>query len=153
RENLFFLFDTGAACSVVGINSFFEKDNNPNYENEKESLKKIVLEEIQNQSVAPRAKALKVANNQEIQTYPCVCRDVSISNAGVMDFYFDIAFDEISTPLLGSSFIDDCSYTHSIAGNLNITAIKNKAGEDFYLGMNVLDFNKVISRFQTDRVS
>ena len=68
-------------------------------------------------------------------------------------FFFDISFDEISIPLLGSSFIDDCSYSHSIGGNLNITGICEKAGSGFYDGMNILDFNTILDRFEADSVS
>lgn len=153
RENLFFLFDTGAVCPVIGINSFFDRENNPNYQKEKNAMEMLVREELSIQCVKARPKPLKAANNQEVQTYPCACRDVSISNASKMAFYFDISFDEISIPLLGSSFIDDCAYTHSIAGNLNITGIREKAGADFYTGVNILDFNKVMNRFQADSPS
>ena len=150
KENLFFLFDTGAVCPVLGINSFFDKDNNPNYLEEKAFLEKIVREELSIQYINPRPSPLKAANNQEVHTYPCMCKNVSISNTNEMDFYFDISFEEISIPLLGSSFIDDCSYTHSMGSSLNITGIREKAGSDFYTGINILDFNKVIERFTVD---
>ena len=148
KEDLLFLFDTGAVCPVLGINSFFDKDSNPDYQKEKEVLEQIVREELSNQHVNARPKPLKAANNQEVKTYPCVCHNVSVSNASKMDFYFDISFDEISIPLLGSSFIDDCSYTHSIGGSLNITGIRESAGSDFYSNLNILDFNRVLDRFQ-----
>ena len=150
NENLFFLFDTGAICPVIGINSFFAKENNPNYQKAKKTMEILVHKELSIQNVNARPKPLRTANNQEVQTYPCICRNVSISNAGKIDFYFDISFAEISIPLLGSSFIDDCSYTHSISGNLTITGIKEKAGADFYTGINILDFNKTINKFRTD---
>ena len=53
KENLFFLFDTGAVCPVLGINSFFDKDNNPNYLEEKAFLEKIVREELSIQDINP----------------------------------------------------------------------------------------------------
>lgn len=60
---------------------------------------------------------------------------------------FDISFDDISIPLLGSSFIDDCAYSHAINGNLNITGMKPQAGVGYYSGRNVLDFDKVAAAF------
>ncbi|MBO4396643.1 MAG: hypothetical protein J5819_09900 [Eubacterium sp.] len=147
-RDIVFLFDTGAVCPVIGVNCLFPKDDNAAHHNKRESFEKLLREEIKIQSIGTRPRPLKAANNQEVTTYPCVCRDVSISNAGTMDFYFDISFDDISIPLLGSSFIDDCAYTHSIAGSLNITGIKESAGKDFYTGMNILDFNRVLERFK-----
>ena len=61
----------------------------------------------------------------------------------------DISFDEISIPLLGSSFIDDCSYSHSIGSSLSITAIKDNAGSVFYSEANVLDFNVVLKEYSS----
>ena len=149
NESLFFLFDTGAVCPVVGINSFFDKNNNPDYLTEKEKLECIVKRELSSQQVVPRQKPLKAANNKELTTYPCMCKGVSISNTKESDFYFDISFDEISIPLLGSSFIDDCSYSHSIGSSLSITAIKDNAGSVFYSEANVLDFNVVLKEYSS----
>lgn len=74
--------------------------------------------------------------------------NVSIENTAKRDFYFDISFDEISIPLLGSSFIDDCAYSHAINGNLNITGMKNKTGTGYYDENNVLDFDAVVAKFE-----
>ena len=152
-RNIVFLFDTGAVCPVIGTNNFFTKEKSPDNIKKKELFEKTIQEELKIQNILPRSNSLKAANNQEVKTYPCICRDVSISSTGKMDFFFDLSFDEISIPLLGSSFIDDCSYSHSIGGNLNITGIREKAGSGFYDGMNILNFNTILDRFEADSVS
>lgn len=150
NRDIIFLFDTGAVCPVIGSNNFFPKDSRSNRLKKEEPFRQLLQKEITAQGIFPRPKPLKTANNQEVQTYPCICRNVSISNAGKIDFYFDISFAEISIPLPGSSFIDDCAYAHSIAGNLTITGIKEQAGAGFYTMINILDFNKVMNKFQAD---
>ena len=146
-NGLEFLFDTGAICPVVGVNNFFDDED----AKERRELEDILNEEIINQNVKCRPAPLKAANRQEVKTYPCVCNGISIERADVTDFYFDISFDDISVPLLGSSFIDDCAYNHTINGNVNITGIKNCAGASYYKGYNLLDFNKVATRFHIRR--
>lgn len=149
-SGLFFLFDTGAICPVVGVNIFFVKNNNPDYSSNTAALAKILRDEIKTQKILPRPKPLKTANNQNVTTYPCICHNVSISITPERDFYFDISFDEISIPLLGSSFIDDCDYSHAINGNINITGIKEQAGSDYYKGLNILEFDDIAIRFQNE---
>ena len=150
NEDLVFLFDTGAICPIIGMNSFFPEKDSPENLKKKEFFEKLLRKELISQNILLRTNPLKTASNQEVRTYPCICKDVSISNAKELDFYFDFSFDEISIPLLGSSFIDDCSYNHSIGGNLNITTIKENAGAAFYDGFDILNFNKIIAKFQAD---
>ena len=141
---LVFLFDTGAACPVIGINNFFYENIDLN---ERSVLEKLLKDELLKQAIMPRPVPLKAANNQPVTTYPCVCHHVSIENTAKRDFYFDISFDDISIPLLGSSFIDDCAYSHAINGNLNITGMKPRAGAGYYADRHVLDFDKVAEKF------
>lgn len=49
--------------------------------------------------------------------------------------------------LLGGSFIDDCGYSHAINSSINITAIKERAGESYYNECNVLDFDRVVAKY------
>ena len=142
---LIFLFDTGASCPVIGINNFFYDERD---KEDRENLEKLIRNELTKQNVMPRPIPLKAANSQPVTTYPCVCHRVSIENTAEQDFYFDISFDRISIPLLGSSFIDDCAYSHAINGNINITSMKQHAGADYYKDRNVLDFDEVAKKFE-----
>ena len=146
-NGLVFLFDTGAACPVVGINNFFDTSDDSN---DRTKLEQLLRDEIATQKVLPRPIPLKAANNQPVTTYPCVCHHVSIENTRERDFYFDISFDDISIPLLGSSFIDDCAYSHAINGNLSITGMKQQAGVVYYTGRNVLEFDTVGNKFTSN---
>ena len=144
NDELFFLFDTGAACNVVGVNSLFRKGDDSI--ERMMAFEKLLHDELVAHGITPRQ--MKAANSQEVVTYPCMCHNVSIENTAKRDFYFDISFDEISIPLLDSSFIDDCAYSHAINGNLNITGMKNKTGAGYYDENNVLDFNAVVAKFE-----
>lgn len=144
-KDLVFLFDPGAACPVIGVNSFFsEGDDKKN----RSRLEELIKSELAIQQILPRSKPLKAANSQYVATYPCICHNVSIENTKRLDFYFDISFDEISIPLLGSSFTVDCGYVHTINGNLNITGMKDKPGADYYAGQKLLDFDTVADKFR-----
>ena len=150
NKDLVFLFDTGASCPVLGVNSFFRDGDTTN---NRHILEQLLYNELSSQNILPRPIPFKAANNQEMTTYPCVCHNVSIENTAERDFYFDISFDDISIPLLGSSFIDDCAYSHAINGNLNITGMKPQAGAGYYAGRNVLDFDKVAEKFAANAES
>ena len=139
---LYFLFDTGAVCSLVGLNSLFPEENA-----QRQAFAKVVRDELSAAQISPRPESLRTATNQSILTYPCVCHNVSIEGTDGRDFYFDFSFDNISLPLLGTSFSEDCSYSHTINGELNITGIKADAGKAHYSGRKVLDFDKVWETF------
>ena len=141
---LYFLFDTGAVCSLVGLNSLFPEDSA-----ERLAFTRIVRDELSAGNISPRSESLRTANNQTLLTYPCVCHNVSIEGTAGRDFYFDFSFDDISLPLLGTSFSDDCSYSHSINSGLNITGVKADAGKAYYRGQKVLDLDRVWSMFSS----
>ena len=144
NAGLFFLFDTGASCPVVGLNNLFDLGD---VSNARSTFEQILQQEIIVQHISPRPIPLKAANKQPVTTYPCVCHHVSIENTAERDFYFDLSFEDVSIPLLGSSFIDDCSYNHAVNGNLNMTGVKPQAGAGYYLGRNVLDFDMAAWKF------
>lgn len=142
---LYFLFDTGAVCSLIGLNSLFADD-----ETEKKAIfADILKQELSSQQINPRSELLRTANNQEVTTFPCVSHNVSIEGAEGRDFYFDFSFDEVSLPLLGTSFSDDCAYHHTINGSLTITGMKADAGCRYYAGRKVLDFDNIVAKYTT----
>ncbi len=143
---LHFLFDTGAAVSLIGINSLFQDDEN----DKKELFKKIVESEIELQHVIPRSQDLKTVTKQSVKTYPCVSHGISIEGTRAMDFYFDLSLEDISIPLLGSAFTDDCAYNHAMNGQLIISAMKDNPGSEYYDACNVLDFDSVMTRFVSE---
>ena len=142
-----FLADTGAACPVIGLRNFFSPVDAENFEDKISAFERVLRDEIDLQHISARTDPLKTANSQHVTTYPCVCANVSIGNIKGIPFYFDISFDSISTPLLGSSFIDDCAYNHAIGGFLNITGIKDNAGFGPYEGRALLNFDRVVDRY------
>ena len=89
-------------------------------------------------------------NSQELPSYPCVCHNASIENTEKWDFYFDISFDEINLPLLGSCFTDDCNYNHPINDQLIITEIKERTDSQYYQGYCVLNFDIVAAKYESE---
>ena len=144
-----FLFDTGAARSVVGTRSFFSAKEITDYDVQIMLFEKILREEIILQSISPW-EDMETVNGQKVTVYPCMCHNVSIENVPMRDFYFDISFDMIKTPLLGSAYTDDCAYSHSIGGNLTITAMKDNAGNECYKDVKSLEFRTVVERYQKE---
>ena len=120
-------------------------------EEKKVTFKNILKDEITAQGIAPRTKPLLAANNQIVTTYPCVSHGVSIEGTSESDFYFDFSLQDVSLPILGTSFTDDCAYTHSINGNLTITGMRRNAGAGYYIGCKVLDFDVVMTKFNMIR--
>ncbi len=142
-NSLIFLFDTGAVCPIVGTNNLFRQVDG--FSEKKDRFEHILRDAITSQSIQPRQH--KVANSQLVDSYPCVCHHVAIENTEEIDFYFDISLENISIPLLGGSFIDDCAYSHAINSSINITAIKERAGESYYNECNILDFDRVVAEY------
>ena len=149
ERDIFFLFDTGAACPIIGVNSFFRSSENADHPTDRQEFETLLNENIVSQGISPRPKPLETANRQRVKTFPCVCHHVTIDNVLINNFFFDISFEEISIPLLGSSFSDDCSYSHAINGNIHIIGMNDIPGENAYAGLNVLDFDEVVKAYRS----
>ena len=75
----------------------------------------------------------------------------------VMPFLFDtgaarsvVGTRSFFSALLGSAYTDDCAYSHSIGGNLTITAMKDNAGNECYKDVKSLEFRTVVERYQKE---
>ena len=62
-DTLTFLFDTGAAYSVIGINNLIPSKSNHESDEQLLALEKIIRDEIKKQGVSERAQRLKSAHN------------------------------------------------------------------------------------------
>ena len=145
NEILSFLFDTGASYTVVGVNNLFAASpDNSNID----LFRTCLSEEIAIQNIEERANPLRVANKDYIQTFPCVSHNVSVEGTPRIDFYFDLSLDDISLPLLGSSYIDDCAWSNSIKGKIVVTGIADNPGAAAYAGTKVLDFDRVLQKYR-----
>ena len=61
-------------------------------------------------------------------------------------FYFHIYLGNISIPLIGFDYIDDCTYYHKAVGILEVISVADNAGKRFYPEA-VLDFNKILDEY------
>ncbi len=82
--------------------------------------------------------------------YPCRFRGASISGTKPIDLYFFLHLGNVSVPLLGFDYIDDCSYHHSIGGDFVVNAVADEVGKRFYPD-SVIDFNRVLDQFSKKR--
>lgn len=136
-----FLFDTGASISLLGINSFVGEDMRAG-----DILKDILETEIRTKQITPYRETLKSITNEPVTAYPCKCDEVLISGINPITFYFHIYLGNVSMPVLGFDYIDDCSFVHSISGGVDITAVASDPGKRFYPD-NLIDFNFVMKEY------
>ena len=141
-----FQFDTGASVTFLGINSFCDEENKEEYE----LLRNIVKEEIADGKYDVVKDSASTATKEEVYMYPCRYDGVSISGTKPIVLYFFLYLGDVSVPLLGFDYIDDCSYHHSIGGELVVNAVAQDVGKRFYPNT-VIDFNKIIERFNRER--
>lgn len=141
-----FLFDSGAAYSIVGINHLVKAGDVKNKERVIDRMRQGFIEEARVQGISERKEKLRAANNEPIITYPCVCHNVSIEGSAAIDFYFDFSLTEINLPLLGGSFMNDCSYSHPVGGSVIVSGMTDRPGTEMYRGLHVVDFRKMTDR-------
>lgn len=142
-ETMVFQFDTGASATLIGLNSIVDDGK----EERKELLKGIIMDEIKAKNVLPYNPKAKTVTNEEVEIFPCVINDVSIMGTAPRTLYFHIYLGDVSMPLLGFDFIDDCTFHHSKNGDMEILAVPDDAGKAYYTG-SVIDFNAVLERLQ-----
>ena len=58
-----------------------------------------------------------------------------------------IFLGDITLPLLGFDYLDDCSYHHTIGGDLLVSAVAKDIGKRFYPD-NVLNFNSILDQYE-----
>lgn len=141
-----FQVDSGASVSFMGLNSFCDPDKTDEYN----ILRDIVSDEIRNGHFERFKNSASTATQEEVELYPCKMDNVSISDTAPITLYFCLYLGNVSMPLLGFDYIDDCTYNHRIAGDIIFTAVAEDIGKRFYPDK-VIDFNRVIDRFQMER--
>ena len=66
-----FLFDTGAACSIIGVSNLFAGGKGKGYDDGRRQLFENTLKRwIDTRMIPERVESLKTANKQMIRTYP-----------------------------------------------------------------------------------
>ena len=146
-KSMLFHVDSGASVTFLGLNSFCDREDAENYR----ILKSVDEAEIANGRFEGLKSAASTATDEKVEMYPCKCSGVSISETTPVTLYFCIYLGDIGMPLLGLDYIDDCSYHHSIGGELMISAVANDVGKRFY-PEKVIDFNKVLEIYSSKRI-
>ena len=138
KRELFFQVDSGASRSLVGLNSVCGNDHKA-FDKLKHLLEEIV------KTGRYESKIMRTVTKEKVEVYPCVMRDVTIMDSRPLEFYFYIYPGIIHLPLLGFDFIDDCSFSHTIAGDVSIMSMANDPGKRFYPDK-VLDLGNLINK-------
>ena len=141
NDDFLFQFDTGASLSLIGLNSICEDD-----EQNKQVLKEIIINHIKKERILAHKGTLKTVTEETMEVYPCKLAGVSIMGTMPITFYFHIYLGNISIPLIGYDYIDDCTYYHKAGGRLEVISIADNVGKRFYLE-NVLDFNNILEEY------
>ncbi len=140
---MLFQFDSGASVTLLGLNSFCDKDDTTNYD----LLKNIIETEIETGNFEKYKNSGSTATEQSIDMYPCKYEGISVSGTSEITLYFHIYIGNIGMPLLGFDYIDDISYHHSIGGDLVINAVSDNVGKRFY-PEKVINFNDVLDNYK-----
>ena len=143
---MLFQIDTGSSYSFLGLNSFCDEEDEENYA----LLRDIVTEAIEAGEFEKYKNTATTATDQEIEMYPCKFEGVSIAETLPKTLYFYFYLGNAGMPLLGFDYIDDCSYHHSIGGELTVNAVATDVGKRFYPDK-VIDFNAVLESFLARR--
>ncbi len=143
RDNrtLYFQFDTGAAITLIGLNSICDDDMAA-----QERLKEILLDEIYSNDIRPLSETPKTVTKESVEVYPCRMDGISIMRTAPITFYFYIYLGEINMPLLGVDHTDGFSYHHSANGNIEVLSIPKDSGRERY-PQNVIEFDAVMERY------
>ena len=140
-----FLVDTGASISLVGLNTISDRLS------DRKLLKEITKEAIQQEHITAYSERFKTVTAESIEVYPCKCSGISVSDTLPITLYFGLFLGDITLPLLGFDYLDDCTYHHSIGGDLLISAVAKDIGKRFYPD-NVLDFNSILDSYEAEIV-
>lgn len=140
-NDILFLFDTGSSVSLIGLNTICGNDLG-----KCNILKGILENEIRKNNIVEFSEVLRTATDETVNAYPCKCDGISVSYTSPITFYFHIYLGSVSIPLLGMDYIDDSSFSHNIAGGIEIKSIASDVGKRFY-PERVIDFNAVIDKY------
>ena len=143
------LFDTGATYSVIGINNILDSLE----ESTHDTLKQVLYDEIKTQGITKRDFPLRTATGKALDVYPCVLHNAIIGSVIPFDFYFELTEEHLEEPILGRSYSDDCSYSHSIQGKIRISGISDTPAYQLYSKIKVLDFSSVMKRYYDETPS
>lgn len=143
---MLFHVDSGSGVTLLGLDTLCSPSNISEYA----SLKKIIEDEIQAGDFDKIKSSASTVTKEEIEMFPCKFEGVSVSGTKPITLYFYIYLGDIGMPLLGFDYIDDCSYQHSIKGNLIFTAVADEPGKRFY-PEKVMDFNKILNKYKSQR--
>ena len=145
-EELFFQFDTGAALSLIGLNTICDKSIE-----DQNILRNIILKEINENGIEAHQDSPKTVTEEEVIVYPCRLDGVSIMGTTAVCLYFYIFLGNVNMPLLGYDYVDDCCYRHSIGGNIEVMAIADNVGRKHY-PQKIINFNKVLDEYYRIKV-
>ena len=140
-EDVFFQFDTGAAVSLIGLNTICDDD-----EKKKDILRKLILREVSHKGIDPHRGNPKTVTRQELVVYPCKMDGVSIMGTHPITLFFHVYLGDVNTALLGYDYIDACAFRHAIGGDIDISAVADHVGRTYYPGR-VLDFSSVLKEY------
>ena len=147
-DAMLFQVDSGASVTFLGINSFCDESDTANYD----CLKRIIMDEIAKGSFESVKNSASTATDEQVEMYPCKCSGVSVARTLPITLYFYIYLGNTPIPLLGFDYIDDCSYHHSIGGELVVNAVAPDVGKRFYPDR-VIDFNEVLKRYKVKKAN
>ena len=143
-ENLYFQVDTGASISLIGLNTICDEDST-----RKNVLKTVIRKEVGTYGIIPFKERPRTVTGEQVEVFPCKLNGVSVMGTNPFTFFFCVYWGNISVPLLGYDYLDDCTYHHVAGGVVEILGVTEHPGRRFYSD-NILDFNKVLDKYYSE---
>ncbi len=145
-DAMLFHIDSGASFTFLGLNCFCDEEDTSDYA----LLKSVIEDEITKGGYESVKHSASTATKEQVEMYPCKYDGVSVAGTLPITLYFCIYLGDIDMPLLGFDYIDDCSYHHTIGGELMINAVAQNVGKRFYPD-DVIDFNRILDVYMNKK--
>lgn len=139
--DVFFALDTGSFTTLIGLNTICGNDDK-----RAEILKDIIERRADELGIKSESNFGKTITSESLPILPCRLSKVSVNGTKERKLYFHIYLGKISRPLLGTDFLDDCTFHHNLGSSIDIIGIAEDAGKSAY-PIEVIDFDAVMDEY------
>lgn len=133
-------FDSGAAISIIGLERFGR-------ELQDKLFVDFFINYTKDNSIDK--KVYTAANEQEIETYPCMIDKISLNGTDIINFRFGLVLTQKSNRfLLGDDFISCCEFQHMIGGPILINNFSQSRYESSVSNTKLANLTVILSDYK-----
>ncbi|MBD5452066.1 MAG: hypothetical protein HDR25_05450 [Lachnospiraceae bacterium] len=133
-------FDSGAAISIIGLERFG-----------RELQDKLFIDFFMKytKDKGIDKKVYTAANEQAIETYPCMIDKISLDGTDITNFRFGLVLTQKSNRfLLGDDFISCCEFAHKIGGSISINNFSQSRYEASVSNTKLANLTAILSNYK-----